>query len=251
MRLRDAPLWQWPNLLSLDAPVVALAWQDFLVRSEPHPLPVAARWALGLAVWCIYLADRWLDARRTPAANETARHRFYRQNRVPAALALAVILVADGMLAMLALPGPVLRGGMVLGLAVAAYLGVFSATGMGRNAKHVAAAALFSGGVFLAPWMESTARQRALVWPAIGLALVCLGNMWLVERWESGLEGGGAWIGLAVLAGSSLVYGPTRWFTGVGLSAGALAVLDVGGKRLPVEVRVVLADLSLLTPCVL
>ena len=58
------PWWLWPHLLSLDAPLVALAWQDWWSRSEGTPLPGSRRLILGLGVWMIYLADRLSDARR-------------------------------------------------------------------------------------------------------------------------------------------------------------------------------------------
>lgn len=53
----------WPNLLSLDAPAVALVWQDFLARTFGIPLRMPARLVLGLTVWAIYLGDRLLDVR--------------------------------------------------------------------------------------------------------------------------------------------------------------------------------------------
>ena len=54
--------WLWPNLLSLDAPAVALLWQIFFARcfhAKLEPLPSVL---LVLAVWLIYAADRTIDA---------------------------------------------------------------------------------------------------------------------------------------------------------------------------------------------
>jgi hypothetical protein len=47
--------------VSLDAPLVALVWQDFLARCYPHPLLFPARMVLVLTVWAIYIADRSLN----------------------------------------------------------------------------------------------------------------------------------------------------------------------------------------------
>ena len=69
------PVWLWFNLLGLDAPVVALVWQDFLARCYPTILRPPGRAVLGLTVWAIYLADRLLDTRH-PAVWESVRHVF-------------------------------------------------------------------------------------------------------------------------------------------------------------------------------
>ena len=57
------PIWLWFNVLSLDAPLIALVWQDFLSRCYPTMLLPQGRAVRGLTVWAIYLADRLLDVR--------------------------------------------------------------------------------------------------------------------------------------------------------------------------------------------
>jgi hypothetical protein len=57
------PVWLWMNLLSLDAPLVALVWQDLLARCYGTLLLPAGRTVLGLTVWAIYIADRLMDVR--------------------------------------------------------------------------------------------------------------------------------------------------------------------------------------------
>jgi len=67
----------WPNLLSLDAPLVAALWQILFVRcfrAPEDPLPAAL---LVSAVWLIYSADRMLDAWRGTGGRP--RHEFYRR----------------------------------------------------------------------------------------------------------------------------------------------------------------------------
>jgi len=90
----SAPLWLWPNLLSLDAPLVAVLWQGFLAYRFSLPLRPSGRLALGLTVWAIYLLDRLLDARKPPSVNgcdEPARHRYYRRRFKP----MAALLLAE------------------------------------------------------------------------------------------------------------------------------------------------------------
>ena len=76
------PLWLVPNLLSLDAPLVAVAWLYMLAKTwlvsyhEVHNYV-----ALGLVVWVLYVTDRLLDAAvlgDSPRCKE--RHRFHRRH---------------------------------------------------------------------------------------------------------------------------------------------------------------------------
>jgi len=52
------PLWLLPNLLSLDAPLVAIAWLYVFAQTwRLGYLPWESYLVLGLAVWAIYIAD--------------------------------------------------------------------------------------------------------------------------------------------------------------------------------------------------
>ena len=82
MQKEKAPWWLWPNLLSLDAPLVALAWAWMFsnawgVVSVPWQL-----WAtLGVSVWIVYVLDRIVDASREGDAKLLdARHHFHRRH---------------------------------------------------------------------------------------------------------------------------------------------------------------------------
>jgi hypothetical protein len=56
-----APWWLWWNILSFDAPMVAVAWALVFAKSAGVALPAAEIAALGLVVWLIYTVDRLLD----------------------------------------------------------------------------------------------------------------------------------------------------------------------------------------------
>ena len=99
---KKTPLWLWPNLLSLDAPIVALVWLYMFKRAwHVNYLPWQSYLALGLAVWVVYVADRLLDHRIRPAEDPHigARHAFHYKHRrlfqvgVLSALATIVFLV--------------------------------------------------------------------------------------------------------------------------------------------------------------
>ena len=61
-----APWWLWPNLLSLDAPLVALAWFWMFAKAwGVVSLPVSLPITMALAVWAIYAVDRVVDSRKS------------------------------------------------------------------------------------------------------------------------------------------------------------------------------------------
>lgn len=79
MERERAPWWLWPNLLSLDAPVVAVGWawmfsKGWGVVSVPWQL-----WpTLGIAVWIIYALDRLIDVKRSSSSTGLdRRHQFH------------------------------------------------------------------------------------------------------------------------------------------------------------------------------
>ena len=78
MDKKSTPLWLWPNTLSLDAPLVAVAWVWMLKEALGISyIESGAIWVLFAAVWCIYVVDRiadvWLGKRDF---RDTVRHRF-------------------------------------------------------------------------------------------------------------------------------------------------------------------------------
>lgn len=78
-----APWWLWPNLLSLDAPVVALAWYWMFSKAWALVnLPGSLAVTLALSVWAIYALDRIIDSRKSsPRAALERRHHFHRKYR--------------------------------------------------------------------------------------------------------------------------------------------------------------------------
>ncbi len=78
------PWWLIPNLLSLDAPLVAVAWLYVFAktwRADYHPWEAYV--SLGLVVWVIYVMDRLLDASllTTSSRKLQARHEFHYKHR--------------------------------------------------------------------------------------------------------------------------------------------------------------------------
>ena len=241
------PWWLVPNLLALDAPAAAVVWQRFLAARFGTGVPRSATIALAAIVWCIYLADRRLDARRGDF--EADRHRV--ADRFPRAfVGLAMASLAVAVVATSQLPASYFAVGASLGLGVAAYLAaVHFAPGVARlGAKELLVGAAFAAGVTVplaasgpppVRWLPSAAAFGGLCWL----------NCRLIERWE----GRRAWPGDAVLGAavvtSAAVLPLAVGLAVVGASAGLLAI-HLTCRRRPRAARV-LADAVLLTPLLL
>lgn len=110
-----APPWLWPNLLSIDAPLVAVAWMWMLARSmRVEYIQPQIWWVLPLAIWCVYVADRLLDAWTRPGMRESSpRHIFHWRWRW---LLLVGVIIGSGTCiyqALYVLPRSVFSAGLV------------------------------------------------------------------------------------------------------------------------------------------
>jgi hypothetical protein len=238
------PVWLWPNLLGLDAPIVAVVWQDLAARSFGTPLHLASRVVLGLTVWAVYLADRLLDVREDGPIPNTARHAFTRRHRHELTALMAAVLILAGFVAIVELRRAVFVDGLVVAGCVAAYLSTFPLRASGWE-KQVLAAVLFSIGVLLVPvtWLG----PLHLLLPAALFAALCLSNLVLIELWESDRVRRLIWLAPAGIAAVAIVR-RGAWQDAVALSGVLLAAVAICGPRLNVSAKRVLADAALLTP---
>jgi len=248
------PVWLLLNLLSLDAPLIALAWQDFLSRCYPTVLHAAGRVVLGLTVWAIYLVDRLLDIRHAQPSNESVRHRFYRTHRAFAQILLTLVACADVAVTGLWLRPSVFDNGLVLGVVVVVYLGTFPFSGRSATAwKKPLAALLFTAGIFLVAWTGTAHPLTGLAWPAVAFFALCLDNLLTIGRWsrESASGAGSerlAWIHLVIAIACLAGARSSVWFAAIGTSAAGLYGLSRFRASIPAGARCVLADVALLTP---
>ena len=80
--MRSRPLWHWWQLLSLDAPSVAVTWALLLARCAGIPVHASDIFALGAAAWLIYAADRTVDGIvPRPGERLQERHRYHPSHR--------------------------------------------------------------------------------------------------------------------------------------------------------------------------
>jgi hypothetical protein len=242
--------WECMNLLSLDAPLLALVWQDFLARCYPSLLRPAGRWVLGLTVWVIYIADRLIDVRSPAVENEPIRHRFYRQNRGLAKVVLTSVAFADLFIGLLWLRPAVFSNGLLIGAGVVCYLAVFPFSRIAAliRWKRPCAALLFTTGIFLVAWTGTVNPWPVLGEPALAFCALCLGNMMLIEWWEQGRFTARGWVWMVLLASLCALPGQARWYAAVAAAAIGLAAVDLYGGKLSRDARALLADMLLFTP---
>lgn len=178
------PLWLVPNLLSLDAPVIALLWQGFLAASMHVSLTFAGRAVLGLAVWSVYIADRLLDVRRHGNAIISARHRFHQEHPKLMAGLLAVAISGAAVITFLQARIALVRGGAVVAVCVLLYFAlIHRANSFARVPKEIAVALVFACGIILAPWTRTQYKESLLVEGA-ALFLACVANTVAIEVFE-------------------------------------------------------------------
>jgi hypothetical protein len=264
--------WLWFNLLSLDAPAVAVLWQAFLARSLHADLRWPASVALAASVWLIYVADRLLDSLQPAGAAITPRHQFYRVHWwtvVPGAAAVVLLLT----IACCRLNAQVLRNGMIMASLVGMYFFAVHAAPRRlrpRWPKELAVGILFTLGTCLATWTKLGASQSVVIPPAILFACLCALNCVAIEFWEWTRLGDMSsarphvftlWIGrhlkhlalFVAIASCALLAIPAlrAFFVPTALSALAFWWLDQNSRRLSTDALRVLADVSLLTPLLL
>lgn len=244
----DTPWWLWPTLLSLDAPLVALVWQDFVARCYPTALRPAGRAALALTVWAIYLLDRLLDTRAPRFSLDGMPHWFYRRRRRFATALLVGVTLADAVLVFFDLRPSVLLTGMWVAAGVVLYLVTFAWAHVSGLLKRISAALLFSCGVFVVAWADRPGSLGFLTAPALAFGALCFGNIELLGHWEDGRSGTASGVFLAALALISAVFGASAWYVAIAWSAAGLATVALFSRRLSGNTRRVLADAILLIP---
>lgn len=265
------PWWLWPNVLSLDAPAIALAWQEVFARSAGVAISMPERAALFLAVWIVYAADRLADGiRLRVAAGSAHRHRFSRQHFRAMSITVGLAGVA-GLVVLPALSFETVLAGAAMGGVVAVYFvwNHLAGSRFGRGwLKEVVVSLVFAAGSGLVPLVRHPSGR--LVAGIGAFTIVCLSNCLLIARLERDrdLERGEASIAprfsadarpARVLA-AAFVLICAVWAFATGWPPFVLALAGSGAamvaatfvdRILGAEAACVAADLALLLPAVL
>ena len=184
--LRRPQHWLWINLLSLDAPLVALLWQALFAQCVGIHLRPPAFAALGIAVWFIYVTDRLLDALRLDRIIVTPRHFFYWRHWKTFSAGAIISLFALGW-ACADLNPAVLHNGLVL---LAVVIGYFIMVHLVPDRiralwpKELAVGVIFAIGTSLATWTRITESRVALIVPVLLFAVLCWLNCAVIEYCE-------------------------------------------------------------------
>jgi hypothetical protein len=190
---RATPWWLWWNILSLDAPAVAVVWAALFARAEGSRLPASDAIALLLSVWIIYTSDRLLDgwtARNRAALQERhlfgERHRLALAALVFAASGIVLWLMADRTLASEAMAG------VKLGVILMLYMAGIHA-GRGKIArvlpKELSVGFLFAMGATLPLWSRAAGISWREILPWVFFGLLCSLNCLSIECWENHRDG--------------------------------------------------------------
>ena len=272
VRLRYSPI-VWLNLLCLDAPIVAVAWQWIFAWTFGAHLSLALRALLFLTAWLIYLADRFADTIKLPPGSPISlRHAFCREHMIGWWVAVVVIFVVDLALAVRTLDLQMLLLGGTLAAICGLYLFVnHSLGGKWRPlpVKEKAIGVLFAAGTTLAVVGQLPGLTIAFGVAVMLFAILCTYNCLSIAAWERELDAAQGkasfltgWPAVAgalqpigyAIALAGLVFAVFwRFAFPLGLCLAASAFLLVRLNRaegLPRDNRTALADLVLLTPLV-
>lgn len=182
------PWWLWWNILSADAPTVAIVWALLFASAGRARLSTADELVLSLSVWGIYISDRLLDT-WTAKRRTLLRDRHLFCARHPRALACLVALAGAGSLWGTAwFLAPIeITAGMKLGAIIGLYM---AAVHLGSAwitlfvPKEIAVGILFAAGTTLPTWSQSRGISPDM-WVSLGLfSLLCSLNCLSIECWE-------------------------------------------------------------------
>ena len=260
----------WLNVLCLDAPAVAIAWQWFFARAFGVELNPAEAAALFLTAWGIYLFDRVIDSLRLgDGIEQKLRERFCRRHRVGAMILLLLVGLTDVVIVLRFIERMLLIPGAVVALLVILYLGVnhiWCRVWRGLPIKELTTGFVFAAGTTFVPLARSSNSPGALL--AVFLfAVVCSINCLSIAVWEREWDEQRGTCSFAVFLSNAAEHvralsvvslilcaiyalGEARYVSlglSLALSALFLLLLQIGGSIRHDE-RTALADLVLLTP---
>jgi len=184
--------WQWPTILSLDAPLVAWTWQIMISRVCDVNLDSPRQLILGISIWLAYITDRWIEAYRLrPDQIHTNRLMFYHKHKWITAVVWVLFFSYDLLLAFHNLYRNEFIYGLYLFTAVVLYL--LSHQWLHRNfkwrlPKEVCVALILGAGVgfFIALALKS---DFSLLGINLSLfVLLCFTNCILISIWEKDVD---------------------------------------------------------------
>lgn len=191
------PWWMYPNVLSLDAPVVAVVWLYVLARAwdvnyvEPL-LPVV----LALVVWIVYAADRLLDCKWNQETSFPLRHRVHQMYEKHFVIAILLAALATAVISLKVLQWSIVQTAM---LPLAATAGFFALSFLGHSNQRVSYSKNLLAGYAFA-WGVGAGLSGLLGLPQpsnllklfapemLVFGLLCVINITAVDLWVKGSD---------------------------------------------------------------
>jgi hypothetical protein len=188
------PLWLLPNLLSLDAPLVAVSWLHVFAKNWRlgyHPWEAYV--VLALAVWSIYVADRLLDLSLLgkDSGKLEARHEFHRKYRKWFVAGLVVALVTALVLVVTKMPMTLYRHLFLGGVMVAGFFGLSMLSSQDPqevpHTKNILAGITFAFGTAMTAHLyrwEYGIYDLLVSHELLSFAALCVLNISAIDVWE-------------------------------------------------------------------
>ena len=269
------PWWLYPNLLSLDAPLVAVAWLHVFAKTWRlgyHPWEAYV--TLGLTVWVIYVADRLLDVSMVggPSSKLEARHRFHSEHSRIFKIGLGVASIFALVMVLTKMPMTLYSHLTLGGVLVAGFFGLSMLSSQDPNdvphSKNIIAGVAFAFGTAMTAhlyryeygmWDMLTSREF------VCFSVLCVLNISAIDLWEHAARTADVetkasdelalTLPLTLLAGASLLYAllddeqsSRPFFYAILTGAGLLHVLNRNRARFSMDALRVLADVAILVP---
>ncbi len=269
------PFWLVPNLLSLDAPLVAVAWLYMFAKTwgvNYHPEHEYV--VLGLVVWVLYVADRLLDAAvhgESPRCQE--RHRFHRRHRRKFMVGVVIAGITAVVLVLTRSPVAVFSYLLVEGFLIAGFFAMVLFASPGTDempyAKNILGGLAFAFGTAMVAHVylydkrvvDLVLRSREF----IAFAVLCILNISAIDLWEhasrtedvevKAQDELALTLPLTLLGGASLFFAlqaheqsSRPFFYAILTGAALLHVVNRTRARFSMESLRVLADAALLAP---
>ncbi len=276
------PWWFFPNLWSIDAPLVAVTWMYMLGRAwrQDH-LQWHTFFVLGAVVWTVYVADRMVDswmARKNADISLKPRHLYHRQHKYLFGLLLVGVLSAIAYVVTMLMPRDILILGIPAFLVSLLY---FSRTYRRKSdsnqaAKNCLAGLGFAFGVAAATAVYLPFSTPSIFYTILGVlevlrspevlffAVLCIVNINAIDVWEKdarvadGEQKFHAELSLSLpltlLAGAGILM--TIWtnqytkpyYFGIVFASIGLYMLNRHRHRFSLDALRVLADLAMIAP---
>lgn len=282
---RRIPLWLWPNVLSLDAPIVAMVWLAMFSGAWIPFQEWQAYPALGFGVWGVYLFDRLMDIKLLDPADPRLglRHEFIRRHEgIMKWVAFGAMLACAGII-LFTLPTALIGQDLLSGsraqfgyifpamLMVVGFFSITVASAGSQDIPHVRnliAGLAFSYGTGMLAHVQLGMEgiMHLLLSPEmLCFALLCAVNISAIHFWENSRRSQdldfkaahelALTLPLAVLGGASILFARSDddtvvrpFFYAVLISAALLFILNRIRSRFSLDSLRVLADVAMIVP---